>query len=341
MKKISLLIPVYNEEESLDALYTALLPLLNNTHKLLKGIKYEWEVILIDDGSSDHSFDKLKQLNVRDDRFKYVKLSRNFGKENALLAGFDRVSGDAMIIMDADLQHPVETIPEMITKWEEGYEDVYGQRLSRGKESIFRKIFTKIYYRLLNKSTRVDVLPNVGDFRLLDRKVIDAIRGLRETQRYTKGLYCWVGFKKTGVDFQTADRVAGKTHMSPGRLVNLALEGITSYTTAPLRIATILGGIISVLAICYMIYIVCKTLMYGEPIQGFPTLICTILFLGGCQLLALGIIGEYIGKIYNESKGRPAYIVAEESESATSKEADTYQTDSMANFTNNSNPVQP
>ena len=313
MKKISLLIPVYNEEESLDRLYLALLPLLDNTHPALMGAQYDWEVIFIDDGSNDHSYEKLKELNSYDSRFRYVRLSRNFGKENALLAGFDRMKGDAMVIMDADLQHPVDTIPEMIAEWEDGYEDVYGHRLSRGKESIFRKIFTKAYYGMLNKSTRVDVLPNVGDFRLLDRKVVEAIRGMRESQRYTKGLYCWVGFRKTGVDFQTADRAAGKTHMSPGRLINLALEGITSYTTAPLRIATILGFVISLLSIFYMLYIVGKTLLYGEPIQGFPTIICTILFLGGCQLLALGIIGEYIGKIYNETKHRPPYIVAEES----------------------------
>lgn len=308
-----MLIPIYNEEESLDALHAALLTLIDNTHPGLMGDQYDWEVILIDDGSKDHSYDKLKKLNSYDKRFRYVRLSRNFGKENALLAGFDRMTGDAMVIMDADLQHPVDTIPEMIAQWKNGYEDVYGRRLSRGKESLLRKLFTKAYYGLLNKSTRVDVLPNVGDFRLLDRKVVDAIRGMRESQRYTKGLYCWVGFKKTGVDFQTADRVAGETHMSAGRLINLALEGITSYTTAPLRLATVLGFIISVLAICYMVYIVCKTLIYGEPIQGFPTLICTILFLGGCQLLALGIIGEYIGKIYTESKCRPPYIVAEES----------------------------
>lgn len=313
MKKISLLIPIYNEEESVDALYASLLPLLDNTHPGLKGAQYDWEVILVDDGSKDHSYEKIKELNSCDRRIRCVRLSRNFGKENALLAGFDRVTGDALVIMDADLQHPVDTIPEMIAQWKDGYEDVYGRRLSRGKESLFRRLFTKVYYRLLNKSTRVDVLPNVGDFRLLDRKVVEAIRGMRESQRYTKGLYCWVGFKKTGVDFQTANRVAGETHMSAGRLINLALEGITSYTTAPLRVATVLGFIISFLSICYMVYIVCKTIFYGEPIQGFPTIICTILFLGGCQLIALGIIGEYIGKIYNESKCRPPYIVAEES----------------------------
>lgn len=311
MKKVSILIPVYNEEESLDSLYAALRPLLDNSHRGLKNL-YEWEVILVNDGSRDHSLEKIRDINRQDPRIGYVSLSRNFGKENAMLAGFDRCKGDCLIIMDADLQHPVDTIPEMLDEWEKGWEDVYGRRLSRGKESVVRKLFTKTFYSLLNKSTRVDVLPDVGDFRLLDRKAVDAIKGMRESQRYTKGLYCWVGFKKKGVDFVTADRVTGTTHMSASRLINLALEGITSYTTAPLRIATVAGFIVSTVSILYMIYIVCKTLIFGDPIQGFPTLICTILILGGCQLLALGIIGEYIGKIYNESKHRPPYIVSEE-----------------------------
>lgn len=313
MKKVSVLIPVYNEEETLDSLYGALRPLLDNTHPALKS-EYEWEVVLIDDGSGDSTLEKIRTLNSKDPRIRYVSLSRNFGKENAMLAGFDKVSGDCVIIMDADLQHPVDTIPEMIAEWEEGWEDVYGRRLTRGKESIFKKLFTKAYYSLLNRSTRVDVLPNVGDFRLLDKKVVKAICEMRESQRYTKGLYCWVGFRKKGIDFITADRIAGNTHMPTGRLINLALEGITSYTTAPLRIATVLGLIVSIISICYMIYIVCKTIIFGEPIQGFPTIICAILFLGGCQLLALGIIGEYIGKIYKESKHRPPYIVREGSE---------------------------
>lgn len=312
MKKVSILIPVYNEEESLDALYAALLPLIDNTFPGLKN-HYDWEVVMVNDGSRDNSLSKLRSLNAADPRIRYVSLSRNFGKENALLAGFDRVSGDCMIIMDADLQHPVEAIPRMLEEWESGWEDVYGKRLSRGKEPAIRRYFTRVYYALLNKSTDVDVLPDVGDFRLLDRKAIDAIRGLRESQRYTKGLYCWVGFRKKSVDFTTADRVAGQTKMSPARLVNLALEGVTSYTTAPLRFASVLGFIVSSVSIIYMVYIVCKTIVYGDPVQGFPTIICAILFLGGCQLLALGIIGEYIGKIYNESKHRPPYIVSEES----------------------------
>lgn len=313
MKKVSILIPVFNEEESLDALRDALRPLLDNTHPGLKSA-YLWEVMMVDDGSSDHSLEKLKAFNAADPRMRYVSLSRNFGKENALLAGFDRVSGDCMVIMDADLQHPVEAVPRMLEEWENGWQDVYGHRLERGRESALRKYLTRIFYALLNRSTNVDVLPDVGDFRLLDRKAIDAIRAMRESQRYTKGLYCWVGFKKKGVDFTTADRVAGKTKMSATRLINLALEGITSYTTAPLRFASVAGLVISLASIAYMIYIVCKTLIFGEPVQGFPTLMCAILFLGGCQLLAIGLIGEYIGKIYVESKCRPPYVIGEESE---------------------------
>lgn len=312
MKKVSLLIPVYNEEETLPALRDALMPLLDNR---LPGLpaSYDWEVVLVDDGSRDGSLGLLRRFNAEDPRFRYVSLSRNFGKENALLAGFDRVEGDCMVIMDADLQHPVATVPEMLAQWEAGWDDVYGRRLSRGKEAIWRKTLTKAYYSLLNKSTRVEVLPDVGDFRLLDRKVVDAIKQMREQQRYTKGLYCWAGFKKKPVDFLTADRAAGQTKMSAGKLVNLALEGITSYTTAPLRFASVMGFIVSLASIVYMLYVIGKTLLFGEPIQGFPTLICAILFLGGCQLLALGVIGEYVGKIYVESKQRAPYIVGEES----------------------------
>ncbi len=211
----------------------------------------------------------------------------------------------------------------MLSEWEQGWEDVYGKRQSRGKESFLRKYLTRIYYALLNRSTDVDVLPDVGDFRLLDRKAVDAIRSMRESQRYTKGLYCWVGFRKKGVEFTTADRVAGQTKMSPSRLVNLALEGITSYTTAPLRFASVLGFVVSLFSIVYMAYIIGKTIIYGDPVQGFPTLICAILFLGGCQLLALGIIGEYIGKIYKESKHRPVYIADEESGNKSGQKNDT------------------
>jgi glycosyltransferase involved in cell wall biosynthesis len=246
-----------------------------------------------------------------------VDLSRNFGKENAMLAGFDYATGDAVIIMDADLQDPVDLIPQMIALWEEGYEDVYGKRATRGRESWLRKKLSLTYYRLLQKATRIEVLQNVGDFRLLDRKCINALKELRETQRYTKGLYCWVGFRKKEFTFDRGDRAAGKSSFNMRGLFNLAIEGVLCFTTMPLRIATIVGLVVAVIAFLYLAVIICKTLIFGEVVQGFPTIVCTILFMGGVQLLALGIIGEYVGRIFNETKGRPPYIVSSSSISTT------------------------
>ena len=226
-----------------------------------------------------------------------------------MLAGFDHARGDCMVIMDADLQHPPSIIPEMLHYWEEGYEDVYARRKTRGKESWLRKRLSLTYYSLLQKSTRVEVLPNVGDFRLLDRKCIDALRQLRETERYTKGMYCWIGFRKKEILFEQGDRIAGQSSWNMHSLFNLAIDGITSFTTAPLRIATLLGLSVSLLAFLYMCYILVKTIVWGDPVQGFPTLMVAILFLGGVQLICIGIIGEYIGRIFNETKGRPVYFV--------------------------------
>lgn len=228
-----------------------------------------------------------------------------------MLAGFDYASGDCMVIMDADLQHPPHVIPDMLKYWEEGYEDVYAKRITRGKESWFRKHFSLLYYHLLQKTTRVEILENVGDFRLLDRKCIDALKQLRETQRYTKGMYCWVGFKKHEVLFEQGDRLAGESSFNFGRLLSLAIEGVTSFTTAPLRFATILGLVISLVAFIYMCYILITTLIWDDPVAGYPTLITVILFLGGVQLLSLGIIGEYLGRIFYETKERPVYLIRE------------------------------
>lgn len=228
-----------------------------------------------------------------------------------MLAGFDYASGDCMVIMDADLQHPPHVIPDMLKYWEEGYEDVYAKRITRGKESWFRKRFSLLYYHLLQKTTRVEILENVGDFRLLDRKCIDALKQLRETQRYTKGMYCWVGFKKHEVLFEQGDRLAGESSFNFGRLLSLAIEGVTSFTTAPLRFATILGLVISLVAFIYMCYILITTLIWDDPVAGYPTLITVILFLGGVQLLSLGIIGEYLGRIFYETKERPVYLIRE------------------------------
>lgn len=303
MKKVTILVPCYNEEESLPALYKALMH-LTNQHP-----NYYWELLFVDDGSRDSTIQVLKELRQNDKRVSYVELSRNFGKENAMLAGFDYATGDCVIIMDADLQHPPQVIPEMLKKWEEGYEDVYGKRLSRGKESFMRKKLSLLYYSMLQKSTRYDILPNVGDFRLLDRKCIDALKQLRESERYTKGLFCFIGFKKTYVEFETQDRIAGVSSWNYLGLISLAIQGITSFTVAPLRLATLFGTLVSFFAFIYMIFSFIKAVIWGDAVQGFPTLIIIILFIGGVELLCLGIIGEYVGRIFSETKRRPVYIV--------------------------------
>ena len=228
-----------------------------------------------------------------------------------MLAGFDYVTGDCMVIMDADLQHPPYIINEMIKKWEEGYDDVYVKRKSRGKEPWLRKKFSLLFYKILQKTTKIEILPNVGDFRLLDRKCIESLKQLRETERYTKGMYCWIGYKKTAVEFDQQDRQAGQSSWNFLSLLSLAIEGIVSFTTFPLKIATFVGLLTSLSAFIYMIYVIIKAILFGDPVSGFPTLLSVILFLGGIQLLALGIIGEYIGRIFHETKERPVYIVRE------------------------------
>ena len=236
-------------------------------------------------------------------------LSRNFGKETAMLAGFDYVTGDCMVIIDADLQHPPTLIPDMIKLWEQGYDAIYAKRKTRGKESWLRKRLSLQFYKILQSSSRFDVLQNVGDFRLLDRSCINALKKMRESERYTKGMYCWIGFKKKEIEFVQGDRVAGESSWNYRGLFSLTIDGITSFTNAPLRISAIVGFVVSMFAFLYMIYVFFKALIYGDPVQGYPTLVILILFLGGIQLLSLGIIGEYIGRIYNETKNRPDYIV--------------------------------
>jgi len=271
--------------------------------------RYQWEVLFINDGSRDRTLSLLEHLHQQDKRFCYVSLSRNFGKEAALLAGFDHARGDAVIIMDADLQHPPQVIPQMLAAWEEGYDDVYGKRLSRGRESWLRRKLSMSYYRLLQRMAHVDILPNVGDFRLLDRRCIEVLKQLRETERYTKGLYCWIGFHKKEVPFETQDRVAGKSTWSYRQLTGLAIDGIMSFTTAPLRISAFLGIVVSIAAFIYMCVVLVKTLFWGEPVAGYPTIVVLVLFLGGVQLISLGIVGEYLGKTFMEVKNRPVYVV--------------------------------
>jgi len=305
MKKVSIIIPCHNEHENIYPLYRELCRFIDAMHQ------YEWQILLIDDGSQDLTLSYIKSLCHCDKRFSYISFSRNFGKESAMLAGFDHAQGDCAIIMDADLQHPPHIIPQMLQLWEAGIDDVYAQRNDRGKESWLRRKLSLLYYKMLQRIAKTDILPNVGDFRLLDKKCIDSLRRLRETQRYTKGLYCWIGFKKQKITFDQGDRNRGNSSFGFIRLVNLAIEGITSYTTAPLRISTWVGIVVSFTAFIYMCYVLFKTIFVGEPVQGFPTIIIVILFLGGIQLLSLGIIGEYLGRVFNETKQRPPYIIEE------------------------------
>lgn len=304
-KKITILIPCYNEEKNISLLYPHLQFLSEKCND------YDWEFLFVNDGSKDNTLGEIKKLRVQDPRVSYIDLSRNFGKEAAMLAGIDNASGDALVIMDADLQHPVDIIPQMINLWEEAYDDVYAKRISRGKESWLRKRFSLLYYKLLQRTTKVDILPNVGDFRLLDKKCIEALRSIREHERNTKALFCWIGYKKKEILFEQGDRIEGQSSWSFIKLLNLAIDGLTSFTTTPLRIATILGLIVSIVAFVYMCFILIKTMFYGDAVQGFPTIIVIILFLGGIQLLSLGVIGEYLGKIFHETKNRPVYLIRE------------------------------
>ena len=271
---------------------------------------YEWSFLLINDGSKDHTLQLMKELHHCDSHYHYIDLSRNYGKEIAIMAGIDHADADAVIIMDADMQHPIDVIPEMIKYWEEGYEDVYAQR-AHSDESWLKRKTSSIYYSILQKSTSIPIQKDTGDFRLLDRKCIEALKTMRETDRNNKGMFSWIGFKKKGIYYQQNQRKYGKTKWSYYKLLNLALTGITSFTTTPLRFASVFGIIVSLFAFLYLIYIIIKTIIFGEPVQGYPTLMVTILFLGGIQLIALGIIGEYLSHIFNETKKRPGYFVRE------------------------------
>ena len=302
-KKVSIIVPAYNEEASLQKLYESICQLVDSL------TDYDMELLFVNDGSTDTTQAIIASLADKDNRVAFVELSRNFGKEAAMLAGFDHAKGDCAVIIDADLQDPPHVIAEMLQWWEQGYEDVYARRRTRGKESWLRRRLTMLFYRILASSTRFDVLQNVGDFRLLDRKCIDALRQLRESERYTKGLFCWIGFRKKEILFDRDGRRYGKSHWSMVQLTSLAIEGITGFSTAPLRLATVMGFLTGIGAFIYLIYVFIKAIIYGDPVAGYPTLICVMLFLGSVQLICLGIIGEYLGRVFNESKHRPNYLV--------------------------------
>ena len=315
MKMITLLIPVYNEQEVLRQFYER----INKVATELS--QYDFEFLFINDGSRDKSLSLIKQYSKTDPRIAYVNLSRNFGKEAAMPAGFDHARGDALINIDADLQDPPELIPQMIKYWEEGYDDVYAKRKSRAGESWLKKFTSSWFYKLLQHSTSIEIQVDTGDFRLLDRRCIEALKQFKESERYAKGMYSWIGFKKKEILYDRDPRAAGTTKWNYVKLFNLAIDGITSFTTAPLRIAAVLGSMISGLSFIYIIYLVIRTLTVGTDLAGYPSMMAVILFLGGVQLLSLGIIGEYIARIFIESKNRPLYLVEEYHSSGQSKQS--------------------
>jgi glycosyltransferase involved in cell wall biosynthesis len=304
-RTVTILVPVFNEQDVLDQFYGVL-------DGVLAGLPaYAFEILFVDDGSDDATPDRVVALAGADPRISLIRLSRNFGKESAMLAGLDAVTTDAVILIDVDLQDPPGLIAEMLAAWEEGYDDVYARRRSRAGETMLKRTTSRWYYRLLQRTTRIKIQSDTGDFRLLDRRCIDALISLREGERYTKGLYSWVGFRKKEILFDRAPRAGGRSKWDYPGLANLAIDGITSFTTAPLRISTFLGLLVSLAAFNYLVVIIVRTLLFGIDLAGYPSTLAVILFLGGVQLISLGIIGEYIGRIFTETKRRPVYIVQE------------------------------
>ena len=305
MKKITIIIPAYNEEESLPMLYERL-------NKLMEEMSnYEFEVLFVNDGSKDKTIDIIKNLREKDKRICYVDFARNFGKEIAMIAGLDYATGDCVVFMDADLQDPPELIPELVKYWEDGYDDVYAKRRSRKGETWLKKFTSKMYYRVLQHLTKVEIQEDTGDFRLLDRRCVNALKKLRESQRNTKSMFSQIGYKKKEVLYDRDPRVAGSTKWNYGKLIDLAIDGITSFTTSPLRLATFIAIPTFIVLFIYFIYVIAKTFVVHEAIQAFQAIILLILFFSGIQILLFGILGEYLGRIFNETKNRPLYLVNE------------------------------
>ena len=305
MKKVTILIPAYNEEESLPMLYERL-------EKIIRKIKdYDFEILFVNDGSKDQTLDLIKVMRKKDKRVSYINFSRNFGKEIAMIAGLDYSKGDAVIIMDADLQDPPELIPDMIKLWEEGYDDVYAQRNSRKGETFLKKFTSKMYYKVLQSLTRVTIQKDTGDFRLLDRRCVNALIKLRETGRCSKSLFSWIGYNKKAIFYDRDPRIAGKSKWNYKKLTDLAIDGITAFTTSPLRVSIIIAIPTIIAFVVYLIYVIISNSINGICMQGYQTIILMLLFFFGMQFVLIGIIGEYLGRIFNESKDRPLYLVDE------------------------------
>jgi polyisoprenyl-phosphate glycosyltransferase len=302
---ISVVIPVFNEVQGLTPLVARLLP-------VLEAEGHPFEVVFVNDGSVDASLDELKRLNAGDARLKVLSFSRNFGKECAIAAGLAYAKGEAVMLMDSDLQHPPETLPRFLKHWRDGYQIVYGQRIDRRTDGPVRRLMSRVFYRLFRILTKTELPRDAGDFRLLDRRAVDALNKLGERARYNNGLYAWIGFKSIGVPYTVGERSVGVTKWSPRRLAHFAMDGLTSFSTLPLKVWSYLGLFVSLLALAYATFFFVKTMIFGVDVPGFPTLVISIMLLSGAQLISLGVLGEYLGRVYEEVKARPLYIVAEE-----------------------------
>lgn len=314
-KSISIVVPAFNEEEVLKEFHRRVAVVLDS-------LLYSSEIIYVNDGSSDNTLGVMLELKEKDSRVKIIDLSRNFGKEIALTAGLDHAGGDGVVVIDADLQDPPELIRELIKYWEKGYDVVYAKRISREGESFVKKATAVLFYRLIQKVSNIKIPEDTGDFRLLSRRAVDALKELREQHRFMKGLFTWIGYPQRAVLYQREPRLAGKTKWNYWRLWNFALEGITSFTIGPLKIAVYMGISTSLFAFIYAVFVFSKALIYGDPVRGYPSLMVVILFLGGIQLLSIGIMGEYLGRIFNETKKRPLYFIKNHYASCNKKNRD-------------------
>ncbi|MBE9180472.1 glycosyltransferase family 2 protein [Oculatella sp. LEGE 06141] len=302
--EISVVIPLHNEEPNIDYLFERLV-------QALTSLDLSYEIICINDGSRDRTLDKLIAHHHRNAAIKVISLSRNFGKEIAMTAGLDHAIGNAAVLIDADLQDPPELIGELVAKWREGYDMVYATRRSRQDESWLKRLTAEGFYSVIGRISQIPIPANTGDFRLLDRRVIEALKQLPERTRFMKGLFSWVGFKQTSVMFDRPQRHKGETSWNYWKLWNFALDGITSFSLLPLKIWSYVGGVLSFLAFLYASFLVIRTLVSGVDVPGYASIMVAILFLGGIQLVTLGFLGEYLGRVYEEVKGRPLYLVRE------------------------------
>ncbi|MBB3225831.1 glycosyltransferase involved in cell wall biosynthesis [Luteibacter sp. Sphag1AF] len=305
MQSLTVVVPAYNEAAVLPAFHQRIMAVLD-------ALPLAGRVLYVDDGSADNTWSMIDALAAADPRVTALKLSRNFGKEAAMTAGLDRADADAVVVIDADLQDPPELIPALLERAREGYDVVYATRAERDGESRVKRFTSAAFYRVMERLSDTPVPRDTGDFRLMSRRAVLALRSLRERQRFMKGLFAWVGYRQTAVIYRRDARAAGQTKWNYWRLTNLAIEGLTSFSTAPLRLATWVGMSAALLAFIYAIWVLLKVLVWGDPVRGYPTLMVVILFLGGAQLMALGVIGEYVGRTYSESKQRPIYFIDEE-----------------------------